>query len=83
VSSNLLLAFSQLRVIGPFGESRETISPNKAGGRVMAPLVSTAAGRLVWMPRLNRSVRLSRPVPASAGSSTWRARVGRRLATAG
>ncbi len=52
-------------------ERRATISPNMRAGRVIAPLVSTAAGRLVWMPRLrSKPVRLRRPVPASAVSST-------------
>ena len=50
---------------------RATISPNIFAGRVIAPLLSTAAGTLVWMPRLRSNpVRLRRPVPASAVSST-------------
>jgi hypothetical protein len=58
-------------VIGLSAESRETISPNSRAGRVIAPLLSTAAGRLVWMPRLrSKPVRLRRPVAASAVSST-------------
>ena len=63
---------AQFSVIGLSLERRETISPNNRAGRVMAPLVSTLALMLVWIPRLrSKPVRLSRPVPASAVSSTF------------